>query len=73
MGTLEQTKVIQAVNRLESIRRLLNEVTLKDGKYKDRFSVIGEDLRKFGEELEKISEKMKYENLGKNNFDKDER
>ena len=39
MGTLEQTKVIQAVNRLESIRRLLNEVSLKDGKYKDRFSV----------------------------------
>jgi hypothetical protein len=71
VGTLEQTKVDQAINRLESVRRLLNEVNLKDSNYKERFSVMNEELKKFGQELEKISEKMKIENLGKKSFDKD--
>jgi hypothetical protein len=71
VGTLEQTKVDQAINRLESVRRLLNEVNLKDANYKERFTVMNEELKKFGQELEKISEKMKIENLGKKSFDKD--
>jgi hypothetical protein len=65
MGTLEQTKVIQAINRLESIRLLLNEVSKKEEKYMDRFALITDELKNFGEELMDISEKMKVENLGK--------
>ena len=73
MATLEQTKVIQAVNRLESIRLLLSEISKKEEKYKERFSLIADELKKYGEELTEISEKMKIENLGKNEVYKNEK
>jgi septation ring formation regulator EzrA len=73
VATLEQTKVVQAINRLESIRLLLNEVSKKEEKYTERFSHIADELKKFGEELMEISEKMKVENLGKNESFKNEK
>lgn len=66
MGTLEQTKVIQAMNRLEDIRCLLNEVSKQDTRYERKFAEMNTALRQFGEELQDISEQMLIENLGKN-------
>lgn len=66
MGTLEQTKVVQAMNRLEDIRNLLNEVSKQDNRYERKFAVINTALRQFGEELHDISEQLQIENLGKN-------
>ena len=45
MGTLEQTKVVQAINRLESVRFLLNEISKKEEKYKDRFSLMTRGIK----------------------------
>lgn len=65
MGTLEETKVIQAVNRLESARQLLEEISKKDNRFTNSFSKIITELSKFEEELSQISKTLHIENLGK--------
>lgn len=65
MGTLEETKVIQAVNRLESARQLLEEISKKDNRFSNSFSKIITELGKFEEELSQISQTLHIENLGK--------
>lgn len=65
MGTLEETKVIQAANRLESARQLLEEVSKKDNRFTDSFSKIVAELSKFEEELRQIGKNLNMENLGK--------
>lgn len=70
MGTLEQTKVLQAINRLENIRGLLNEVGIRDTRYERKFAAINEALLQFSAELRDISERMLIENLGKKELDR---
>ncbi len=65
MNTLEETKVIQAANRLESARQLLEEVGKKDNRFSNSFSKINAELSKFEEELRQISKTLNIENLGK--------
>jgi predicted metal-dependent hydrolase len=65
MSTLEETKVIQAANRLESARRLLEEVGKKDNRFNNSFSKIAAELSKYEEELRQISKTLHEENLGK--------
>lgn len=65
MSTLEETKVNQAVNRLESARQLLEEVSKADNRYTNSFSKIVAELTKFEEELRQISQTLNVENLGK--------
>lgn len=65
MSTLEETKVIQAANRLESARQLLEEVGKKDNRFNNSFSKIIAELNKFEEELRQISKTLNVENLGK--------
>lgn len=65
MNTLEETKVIQAANRLESARQLLEEVSKKDNRFSNSFSKINAELSKFEEELRQISKTLNVENLGK--------
>ncbi|MGE5605373.1 MAG: hypothetical protein ACM3YE_06755 [Bacteroidota bacterium] len=67
MGTLEETKVIQAANRLESARQLLQEVVKQDNRFTNSFSKIVAELSKFEEELRQISKTLNVENLGKRN------
>lgn len=69
MGTLEQTKVLQAIHRLENIRSLLNEVCQVDARYEKKFTAINMTLHQFGEELQGISEQLLIENLGKKDLD----
>lgn len=65
MSTLEETKVIQAVNRLEGARQLLEEVSKKDNRFTNSFSKIVAELGKFEEELRQVSKTLNVENLGK--------
>jgi septation ring formation regulator EzrA len=64
MGVLEETKVIQVINRIEDIRHLLNEVGSKDGRYSQTFSQMNETLEKFETDLSDIRRAMNIENLG---------
>lgn len=64
MGTIEETKVIQAINRLEDARILLNEVCKKDNRFMEKFSAINNELDKFEKQLREIQEKLNVENLG---------
>lgn len=65
MGTLEETKVVQAVNRLESARQLLEEISKKDNRFTNSLSKIIAELGKFEDELRQISKTLHIENLGK--------
>jgi len=69
VGTLEETKVIQAANRLESARQLLDEVSKTDNRFSNSFSKIIAELTKFEEELRQIGQTLHVENLGKWNED----
>ncbi len=64
MGVLEETKVIQVINRIEDIRHLLNEVGTKDNRYSKTFSQMNETLEKFEADLAEIRQAMNVENLG---------
>lgn len=64
MGVLEETKVIQVINRIEDIRHLLNEVGSKDNRYTKTFSQMSETLEKFEVDLAEIRRAMNVENLG---------
>ncbi|HEX3046460.1 MAG TPA: hypothetical protein VHY08_17010 [Bacillota bacterium] len=64
MGVLEETKVIQVINRIEDIRHLLNEVGSKDNRYSKIFSQMNETLEKFEVDLAEIRRAMNVENLG---------
>jgi hypothetical protein len=64
MSTIEETKVIQAINRLEDARSLLSEVSKKDNRFSERFTAINTDLDKFEKQLREIREKLNVENLG---------
>lgn len=64
MSTIEETKVIQAINRLEDARSLLNEVSKKDNRFSEKFSGMNVELEKFEKQLREIQEKLNVENLG---------
>jgi hypothetical protein len=64
MSTIEETKVIQAINRLEDARTLLNEVSNKDNRFSEKFSGMNSELEKFEKQLREIQEKLNVENLG---------
>ncbi|MCL6588918.1 MAG: hypothetical protein K6U80_03095 [Firmicutes bacterium] len=64
MGVLEETKIIQVINRIEDIRHLLNDVGSKDGRYTQTFLQMNETLEKFEAELSEIRQAMNIENLG---------
>ncbi|HBE78399.1 MAG TPA: hypothetical protein DDW65_11575 [Firmicutes bacterium] len=64
MGTIEETKVIQAINRLEDAQALLNEVSKKDNRFNEKFAKINSDLENFESQLREIREKLNVENLG---------
>jgi hypothetical protein len=64
MGTIEETKVIQAINRLEDACYLLNEVSKNDNRFNERFTVMNSELEKFQKQLREIQEKLNVENLG---------
>ncbi len=65
MSTLDETKVIQAANRLESARQLLEDVGKKDNRFSNTFSKIIAELGKFEEELRQVSKTLNVENLGR--------
>lgn len=65
MGVLEETKIIQAINRLEDIHALLGDVGRSDNRYSKRFSEINDELKRFQAELDEIRKAMNIENLGK--------
>ncbi|MGE5581954.1 MAG: hypothetical protein ACM3X9_05380 [Bacillota bacterium] len=64
MGTIEETKVIQAINRLEDARSLLTEVSRKDNRFSEKFAAINNELDKFEQQLREIRERLNIENLG---------
>jgi adenylosuccinate lyase len=64
MSTVEEMKVIQAMNRLEDARKLLSEVIQKDTRFNEKFSGMNGNLEKFEQELREIQEKLNVENLG---------
>ncbi|NLW48025.1 MAG: hypothetical protein GXY86_11930 [Firmicutes bacterium] len=65
MSVLEETKVNQAINRLESARQLLEEIGKQDNRFNNSFAKIIAELGKFEEELRQISKTLNEENLGK--------
>ena len=67
MSVLEETKVIQAINRLENTCQLLGEVARNDNRFSKRFAEIMEELKKFQDELSEIRQTLNVENLGKKN------
>lgn len=64
MSTIEETKVIQAINRLVDVRSLLNDVSRKDTRFTEKFNGINTDLEKFEKQLQEIREMLNVENLG---------
>jgi predicted nucleic acid-binding Zn-ribbon protein len=64
MSTIEETKVIQAINRLEDARNLLSEVGRKDNRFSEKFNGMNSELEKFEKQLQEIREKLNVENLG---------
>jgi len=65
VSVLEETKVNQAINRLESARQLLEEIGKQDNRFNNSFAKIIAELGKFEEELRQISKTLNEENLGK--------
>jgi hypothetical protein len=67
VSVLEETKIVQAINRLENTCLLLGEVGRSDDRFTKRFTEIITELKKFQEELSKIRLNLNIENLGKKN------
>ncbi len=67
MSVLEETKIVQAINRLENTCFLLGEVGRSDGRFSKRFTEIITELKKFQDELSEIRHNLNIENLGKKN------
>ena len=65
MSVLEETKVVQAINRLENTCSLLNEVGRSDNRFSKQFSDMIAELKKFQEELSVVRQTLNIENLGK--------
>jgi coenzyme F420-reducing hydrogenase delta subunit len=65
LSVLTETKIVQAVNRLESARQLLEEIGKQDNRFNNSFAKIIAELGKFEEELRQISKTLNVENLGK--------
>lgn len=70
MGVLEETKIIQAINRFEDTRLLLNDVGRNDPRFTKRFNEMIEEMKKFESELAEIRDRMNIENLGKHDHDR---
>jgi hypothetical protein len=64
MGILEETRVVQVMNRLEDTRALLQEMTAKDGRFNEKITQIVKMLTAFEKELSAIKEQLNVENLG---------
>ena len=65
MSVLEETKVVQAINRLENTCVLLNEVGRSDNRFSKQFSEMVAELKKFQDELSIVRQTLNIENLGK--------
>lgn len=65
MSVLEETKVVQAINRLENTCLLLNEVGRSDNRFSKQFSEMVAELKKFQDELSIVRQTLNIENLGK--------
>ncbi|HBF37342.1 MAG TPA: hypothetical protein DDW50_08470 [Firmicutes bacterium] len=64
MSTVEEMKVIQAINRLEDARKLLSEVCQKDNRFNEKFNGMNGNLERFEQELREIQDRLNVENLG---------
>ncbi len=65
MSVLEETKVVQAINRLENTCLLLNDVGRSDNRFSKQFSEMVAELKKFQDELSIVRQTLNIENLGK--------
>jgi hypothetical protein len=65
VSVLEETKVVQAINRLENTCMLLNEVGRIDNRFSKQFSEMVSELKKFQDELSIVRQTLNIENLGK--------
>jgi hypothetical protein len=65
VSVLEETKVVQAINRLENTCLLLNEVGRSDNRFSKQFSEMAAELKKFQDELSIVRQTLNIENLGK--------
>lgn len=65
MSVLEETKVVQAINRLENTCLLLNEVGRSDNRFSKQFAEMVAELKKFQDELAIVRQTLNIENLGK--------
>ncbi|MGE5583542.1 MAG: hypothetical protein ACM3X9_13555 [Bacillota bacterium] len=66
MGILEESKVAQVINRLESTKGLLREINEKDPRFKEKFSQMINKLEGYEKELWEIKKQLNVENLGVN-------
>lgn len=64
MGILEESKVVQVINRLENTRELLNEVNSADKRFNDKITVMTKELASFEKQLAEIKRQLNVENLG---------
>jgi hypothetical protein len=65
VSVLEETKVVQAINRLENTCLLLNDVGRSDNRFSKQFSEMVAELKKFQDELSIVRQTLNIENLGK--------
>jgi hypothetical protein len=64
VGILEESKIVQVINRLESTRELLDEVNGADNRYKEILPPIIKKLAGYEKDLSIIKEQLDIENLG---------
>jgi wobble nucleotide-excising tRNase len=64
MGILEESKVVQVINRLESTRELLNEVNAVDSRFNEKISQMTKKLTEYEKDLAEIKKQLNIENLG---------
>jgi hypothetical protein len=64
VGILEESKIVQVINRLESTKELLDEVNGADNRFKEIFTPITKTLAGYEKDLTIIKEQLDIENLG---------
>lgn len=64
MGVLEEMKVVQIINRMESARGLLDEVNSADNRFNEKIAPMNKKLAGFEKELAEIKKQLNVENLG---------
>jgi wobble nucleotide-excising tRNase len=64
MGVLEEMKVVQIINRMESARELLDAVNAADSRFNEKIAPMNQKLAGFEKELAEIKTQLNVENLG---------